>query len=62
MTDRGMEAYLSVIEARAKACEARAPGSYDAHYWRIDFETRGELGSSELHRRATQAERRSKKR
>ncbi len=57
-----MKNYLAVVEARAKALEAMAPGSYDAHYWRIEFQTHGELGNSELHRRATQAERSSKKR
>ncbi len=52
-------AYLAAIDALARRHEREAPGSYDAHYWRIEHETGCTLTSAELHRRAMQAERRS---
>lgn len=60
--DPSIRAYLAAIDALAKRHERDAPGSYDAHYWRIDHDTGCTLSSSELHRKATHAERRSKKR
>lgn len=54
--------YLAAVDAIARRHEAEAPGSYDAHYWRLEHATKCSLTATELHKRATQAERRSKKR